>query len=136
MNYDNINEKFRTFDHEYTLEWFDKEFNKYLNIDIYDISFPKDKGYHIWKNDDFDLLIIRLEDLTDVFEKAIKEFVGLDLPLLKNNVGSEKEYASLYREFKKNYTPTPKLIDEMYKSKYTQHFYASKEVTAFREKWI
>ena len=69
-------------------------------------------------------------------EQAIREFLDLPNFNLKNaNIGEQKDYASLYREFKKKAVIPDNYLDEMCASKYFKHFYSKKEITEIRNKW-
>lgn len=71
--------------YNYTLEWFDKEFKEYLNFDIYQHKFDKEKGYETYKHGRFDILCIKLEKLNSVYEKAFLDFLGEKLNLFISN---------------------------------------------------
>ena len=62
----------------YTPTWFDKEFKQFLEIDIYQYKFDSEKGYSIYYSDKFDILLMRLEDLSENFQEAIQNFLGIN----------------------------------------------------------
>jgi hypothetical protein len=84
----------------------------------------------------FDLLLIRVEDLNRCASQAFSEFLGLpELPLINENVGSAKAYASLYKTFKDSVKLPESYIDQMYATKYMRHFYSDREIAAFKKRW-
>ena len=117
-------------------QFFDKEIKGVLNVDVYNEEFPKQKGYIIIKGEIADILVIRLENLNNIANQAFSEFLGIsDFKLSNTNIGSQKDYAPLYSKFKKSIRFPKKYFDDVYNSKYMQHFYTSTEINQFRERW-
>ena len=86
--------------HDLTLRWLDDRLEPVIGIDVYNKPFPFNKGYEIYEDSDFRLLLIRLEDLSSCYEPAVKAFLGIrDCPLVSANIGEEKRYANLYKKF-------------------------------------
>ena len=122
--------------HSVPLEWFDNQFKSLLGIDVYEYPFPKEEGYLRIIKDNVDLLIIKLETSDSVKEKAIKEFLGLkEFKLVRANVGEEKNYQDMYKEFKQNIKLPQSLVDEMCGSKYFNHFYTDVEISKVYSRW-
>ncbi len=87
------------------------------------------------KGDDVNLLILRLESLDDVVGTAIQAFLGLEnFKLTRANQASEKEYQDIYMAFKQELVLPDSYIDEMYTSKFAQHFYTPDEIATFRQR--
>jgi hypothetical protein len=128
---------FERLNHNSPLVFFDNEIKTVFGIDIYSSEFPKSKGYKIYSGEKADLLIIRLEDLNRCIHQALYEFLNLnEINLVNTNIGSEKEYASIYSRFK-NYIILPEsYIDKMYQSKYMLHFYGEEEIRQLKTKWL
>ena len=116
--------------------WFDQQMKPVFDIDVYASSFPHNLGYKIYSsNKNVKLLLIRLEDLDRVASQAMVKFLNIKrFSLIKSNVGAEKAYSALYREFKR--MPLPKsYLEKMYNLKYTRHFYTDQEINKFYETW-
>jgi hypothetical protein len=127
---------FDRFYHFDPMEFFDREIKGILGTDVYLIEFPTSSGYKIYNDEIGDILLLRLENLDGCAQKAFKDFIGIrDMTLLKRNVSSEKKYAALYRKFKETIVFPRSYIDQMYNSKYMQHFYSQKEIEKFRSYW-
>jgi len=93
-------------------------------------------GYRIYRRNNVDLLLIRLENLNQCAAAAFKEFLDIDgFTLIDANVASEKVYAPLYKEMKGRIRLPESYLDAMYQSKYTRHFYSEEEIRRFRERW-
>jgi hypothetical protein len=126
----------KNFVHKDPLVWFDVELNAFLKIDVYAEPFPHEKGYHIYRNEHFRVLLLRLENLNQCISKAMQEFMGLDdFELVNENVSNQKEYANLYRKVKKEIVLPDPYLDEMYGSKMARHFYTPEEIAGFRARW-
>ncbi len=124
------------FDHEHVLQWFEKELQPALGIDVYASEFPKDKGYQIYQGDNCELLLLKLEKLNECADEAFHDFLGIDnFKLVKTNVAESKEYAAAYQQFKEHLLLPDSYLDAMYSSPYMQHFYSPSEIAAFATKW-
>ena len=116
--------------------WFDQQMKPVFDIDVYAYDFRHWQGYEIYpcKNNG-KLLLLRLEDLDRVAQQAMKEFLKIEnFRLIKSNMGMEKQYATLYHDFKKIPLPTA-YLEKMYGTKYTKHFYTNQEIEKFYERW-
>ncbi|WP_371017771.1 putative capsular polysaccharide synthesis family protein [Pseudalkalibacillus sp. JSM 102089] len=120
--------------HNAPLVWFDKEINKVFGIDVYQTPL-NDSNYSIIKHKNVELLILRLENLAE-YERVIGEFLDVKEFSLNNaNVGSNKEYSAKYNEIKKSIEIPENYLNQMYESKYMQHFYSKSEITHYRKKY-
>jgi hypothetical protein len=124
-------------EHDTPLVFFDQQLRSVLSVDVYSSEFPISKGYQIYDGEIADVLVIRLENLSDCAAGALKEFLGIgEFTLINDNVASEKPCAPLYRKFKESITLPESYVDEMYNSKYMRHFYSEEEITSFKNKWV
>lgn len=122
--------------HDRPLRYFDDEVKTVLGIDIFASEFPRQKGYQILKEAHVDSLVIRLDDLDQCAEPAFKEFLAIDdFRLQTTNVGGDKIYAPLYREFKRRIRVPRSYIEQMYASKFARHFYSPEELEQLAGKW-
>lgn len=118
-------------------DWYDTQMQPVFDIDVYAAPFPHHQGYKTYhgKNNSR-LLMLRLEDLNRVGQKAFSDFLNLkQFQLIEANVGEQKEYSDLYREFKKLPLPAS-YLEKMYSSWYARHFYTDDEIHGFYQKWI
>jgi len=122
--------------HNTSLDWFDRQLKPVFDVDVFATPFPEGIGYHIYHSPRADLLLLRLEDLDRVAADAMQTFLGLNGFKIHNaNVGEEKDYAEIYRDFKQAGLPA-EYVDRIYQSKIATHFYAPAELNAFRRKWV
>ena len=118
-------------------DWYDTQMKPVFDIDVYAQPFPHHQGYEIYhgKNNSR-LLMLRLEDLNRVGQKVFSDFLNLkQFRLVEANVGEQKEYSDLYREFKKLPLPAS-YLEKMYSSRHARHFYTDDEIHGFYQKWL
>lgn len=124
------------FNHEYGVRWFDDEFKKTFDIDIYKYNFDKEKGFSFIIERDIQIMVIKMEKLNEL-EKEIGDFLNISEFKLHNvNRGGKKWYADLYNDFKNEFIPTIEYVDMLYETKFMRHFYTKKEIDEFRRKWL
>lgn len=108
-------------------EWFDNEFKPISGVDVYQIDFRADP-FVCFRTPRARFLIYRMETFRANLPTIVSQ---LPLPepikVSDQNLGSDKEYASLYRRFRERFRATPKMIDYYYGSRFFQHFYAGVE---------
>jgi SAM-dependent methyltransferase len=115
--------------------WFDNELKSVFSINVYEVPFNKQRGYQVYQNGRFRLLLIRMEDMDKIIKPAMKEFIGLeDFNLHKDNLSKEKYYAGLYEEFRKIPLPATYVYD-IYSTPGARHFYTENELENFSSYW-
>lgn len=127
----------KEYPHNLPLMWFDVELKKVFNIDVFSTSFPKSKGYKIYKQGLAEILIIKLEYLNQCAKQAFKEFLGVDdWRAVNANEAKNKNYKTVYKDFIEKVCIPKQYIDKMYQSQYAQHFYSKDEIDFFYGKWL
>lgn len=118
------------------LSWYHSNFRLCLGLDVLDHPFDPEVGYQIIDTPAFSVLLLRQESLS-IAPTALAEFFGLDSPLelKRSNVGSQKSYASLYREFLDRARPPAEVVERVYSHPMVRHFYSPAEIEAFRDHW-
>lgn len=135
-----LHKSFSSFDEtdDYACTWFDKEIKDVFNFDIYTYSFDKSLGYHIYRNDQFDILIIRLEDLSRCFNRAMSRFFkndDINFTLENSNRSSEKPYRQIYEKVRTNFKLPVEILDKVYSTRYSKHFYSEDDLEKFKAQW-
>jgi hypothetical protein len=118
-------------------DWYDTQMKPVFDVDVYAQPFPHQQGYEVYHGKNHSrLLLLRLEDLNRVGQKVFSDFLNLkDFELVRANVGEQKEYSDLYRDFKKLPLPAA-YLEKMYSSRYARQFYTDAEINGFYQKWI
>ena len=89
------------------------------------------------KTDNIEILVIRTEDINSKIKDAMREFMNLqEFNVMETNIGNKKSYAQKYKDFKASILLPQSYLEEMYNSKYTQHFYSEEEIENFKTKWL
>ena len=117
--------------------WFENEMQKTFHLDVFDHLFDKDKGYSIIKQENMELLLMKMEKL-DELENVIGSFLGIkDFQLQNDNIGSEKSYRFAIEEYKKIFPISQERLEEIYKkNNYIRHFYSDQECDELYDKWM
>lgn len=116
-------------------EWFHEELEKTTGIDIFRYDFNKEAGYGIIKEDGIEILILVMEKMNQN-AGVIRDFVGREkmenFTLLRQNVGSEKNYRYLYKDVVKSLQIPSRILDFYYKGNPgMDHFYTKEDVERF-----
>ncbi len=121
------------------LSWLDTEIKEHFGIDVFKEEFPHKKGYQIYDNQKGNarLLLMRLEDLSDVFTQATKDFFDDDkgYKLFSSNIGTSKIYKDAYINVKNTITLPEAAVQKIIDSKFVRHFYPDK-IEAIKERWL
>jgi len=121
--------------YDYILNWFDKEFSRYTGIDVYKHAFDQLSGYSIFSDKDYDVLILRMEDLDRSLGVALREFLGIDASSLQDaNRASSRRTSALYEQFRGKISFSKQELEEVYSSKYAKQFYES-DREKLMQKW-
>jgi len=120
------------FDWKWTLDWFEKSFEPFLGINVYNYPFPHEKGWLLIEKDDIRLLILRTEELNSVWEEAGPKLLGQKVKPMGH---TNKTGTTFYDEFKKHGQLPQEIVDTLLDSKLMRHFYTETERKAFRAKW-
>lgn len=118
-------------------QWFESQVRDLFGIDVYASEFPKTRGYQIYEKGNIRMLVIRSEDLNQRGATALREFLGLpNFRLVNDNVGEQKQYAGLYRNFLDVLRLPPEYIKEWNTTRYARHFYTTEELAHSVRRWM
>ncbi len=132
---DYLQERFldtRQGNHDTAETWFENQMYPVFGIDVFAEPFQKEIGYKVYHyGSRVSLLLLRVENLTECGPTVIRDFLGLDeFQLVKINTAADKNYAELYRAFKKK--PLPReYVEKIYSTKFARHFYSEQEIDSF-----
>lgn len=132
-------EKFEEMDrHEsdYELGWFDRSIKVVPGIDVFEHPFDREAGYGRIQQGQADLLILKTELPDSAKEQYLADFLELpDFKLVNTNIGDEKAYADVYKQFKAQIIIPEHILERRANSKYMRHFYTNNEIVAITAKW-
>lgn len=119
------------------IHWFDDQVRDVFGIDVFATPFPHAQGYAMYENERARLLLIRLENLNASVGDAMRAFLGLPhFQLSQKNIGSEKPYGALYREFLAQLRLPREYINATDATRYARHFYNESELAASVARWV
>lgn len=127
---------YKKLDHSYCKDWFDVQCNQGTGINVYEYTFPKEKGHTVISGDATKMLLLNSALNDEIKASLIGNFCGIDAFKLKNtNVTENKKEAGLYFEFK-SYVKFPKTyLESQLESKYARHFFSDEEIASLYRKW-
>lgn len=120
--------------HDRPLTWFDDNIKKHFGIDVY-ASDPRQwhRHLHIRQHKPANTSVT-LDDA--IKEKAIRAFLSFPSFTLNNrNIGTDKEYKKVYKEFVNSIRLPDSYLLKMKESKYFSHFYTDNEMDEITSKF-
>lgn len=124
-------DKFWTLNPNYPLGWFEREFNKSFNFDVYSQPFST-LGWKTYFHQSYHILIMQAELIDSQKQEILRGFTGMrDFQIENHNISSQKWYGNLYKQFKKKLVISEQYLEQMLKSKFTKHFYTSSQIDEF-----
>lgn len=117
-------------------EWYVQEFQRVLDINVYEHPFDREAGYTIINQDGISVLLLKMEKIDDL-EEVIGDFLGeKEFKILRDNVGKEKGYKYAYQNYLDHVMIPRGFYDHYYKENpYMDHFYTEEEKAAFSLRW-
>ena len=133
-----IRNNFSNFDEstDYTCAWFDKEIRDTFGIDVLASDFDQSRGFSNITLDHIKLLLLRMEDLSEMFETAMLEFMGLSIPMIRANESSSKQHFEAYKSLLEKFALPESTGSKILNSRYARHFYPQAARNELREKWM
>lgn len=123
-------------------EWFDRHFEPATGIRIYDHGFDPEKGWQIFRDQNWRVLVLRFEDIGTNHLDALNEFVverygkrSRIKRLWPANLSSDKWYFDVMKEFRQKIKFSDADMDAAYCTPYARYFYTSEELASMRSKW-
>ncbi|MEG4529161.1 putative capsular polysaccharide synthesis family protein [Microcoleus sp. D2_18a_D3] len=124
-------DKFWTLNPNYPLGWFEREFNKSFNFDVYSQPFST-LGWKTYFHHSYHILIMQAELMDSQKQEILRGFTGMrDFEIENHNISSQKWYGNLYKQFKKKLVISEEYLEKMLKSKFTKHFYTASQIDEF-----
>lgn len=127
---------FKELPHEFPLNWFDEEFKRMTNLDVYKGKFDTDKMYRVYQKENLEVLLFRTDLADEKKESLIQNFLALPgFKLTAHNVGAQKNYAKIYAQFKQEIQLPENYLKQMLESKYARYFFSEQEIEKVYYNW-
>lgn len=116
-------------------DWFKDIIEKTLEINVFDYSFDKQKGYTIIEKDNVSIFLYRLDKLSSLKKEIEKFSENSFFVLKKTNQAKDKQYNFAYNKYLKEVKVKQSFFDNLVLSKGMTHFYTEEECKIYKEKW-
>lgn len=125
------------FPHKTHENWLQIEQQEVLNLPFKNYPFDLEKNYQIIENGKNKVLIIKLEAFKQPdYPKIIGDFCEVEHFEFQNaNLTQEKEKYKPYQLFLEQIKIPQHLLNDLYESEFTKHYYTASEIENFRKKW-
>lgn len=140
--------------HLQLLSWFETEFQAALGIDVYRQNFDKQDGFVRFREEPYDVLIMRTELPDSQKGKLVADFVGIRELKISNAAlasetsasnkrrrlppgkpGDQTDYAAKYEALKQHLVIPREYLDAIVDSRYVQHFFTVEQREAMRKRY-
>ena len=129
----------RSYPHFVPLEWYHREFNPTLGINVFDHPFDPELGYTVIEHGRFKILLLRTELTNEEKGQALSKFldrpIEMEVSRKSDKYELKEETNELYRAFKKEVKFRKEFMDYLYSSEYAQHFMDEDETERLRDRW-
>lgn len=118
--------------------WFNNVFLDELGVDVFLSPFDQEKGFTVIKNQQFDILLIRYEDIQSAYKYGVAELFNIEpnsLNLQYANLHSNKKHSEIHKYVKQNLKLTREFCDKAYSTKLIKHFYSPEQIETLIKKW-
>lgn len=118
-----------------TFNWFEREMEPLLGVNPIDEPFDCKAGHALIEAPRADVLVLKLERLSDLIPDVVGPFVGKKLTISRANVGKGKNYAGYYQEVLERFCLTEEECRRVYSHPHIKHFYSPEEIDEFVQQW-
>mgnify|MGYP002266547777 CR=1 FL=1 len=127
-------EKFKqAYKHSLPVTWFDREFGEQLGINVFDHPFDPGKRYiHIQSEN---VILFRVDCPDEIKGRVLSRVLGREIRVQRQNDSANKGYATLYNKVKEKARFTPDFVDDIYSTKFSNHFWSREELNEMSSKW-
>lgn len=104
--------------------WFESELEQVFGVQLYKLNFDYNKRYIIYNKQKISFLLLRMEDLNEIGEKAFFEAFGEKVKMIRKNDSRNKYYHDRYISTKKTLSIEKNILDNIVNSAYYKKFYS------------
>jgi hypothetical protein len=120
---------------DYTFGWFDRQIKAMLDLDVLAEPFDKERGFGLHEGPRVDVLVLKLERLSDLIPTVVSDFVGRELQVTRANDRRQTERGDEYARVKSELLLPAATIERIYGHEWVRHFYTQDEIESFRARW-
>lgn len=121
----------KRYPHGFPAHWFDREFKRFLGINVYDEPFDKVHGSVLT-----DQVLIMRTDLEDAEKgRLLSAALGTEISVPRRNMAENKGYASAYQAVLEAAKFPAPFVNSIYSTPFARHFWTDDELRKFRDRW-
>ena len=118
-----------------SLNWWDQEFKKTMNWDVYAHTFNKKLGVSEYELGDNQIVIMKSSVISSTGFSFLSRKLGVPLTDTKANLSKTKKTARQFQSRIENFRFPEKAFESIVNSKFVRHFYTDHEIEGFQERW-
>lgn len=121
---------------DHHLFWYENEFIKNLELDIFTHPFDTKEKYSLIENIRFPTLVLRTELDDNKKQSLVNSFLNTNNVLItRENTQQQKKFYQTYLAFKKNLSVPQQALERIYTAPYVTHFFSPEEIKELVAKW-
>lgn len=123
--------------HDFPLEWLDREIQDVVGLDVYAHKFPHDVGVQHLSDGAHNLLIMHMRTPDQLKEQSVQQLLGIEhFKITRSHVSEKKPYGSVYKKFLREVEIPEWYVDKMLNSRFARHFFSEDERQKRIEYWL
>ena len=127
----------RTFPHDSSSLWWQREFAPTTGIDIAREGFDAERGWQRYRNGRFDCLVIRSDIADDDKQTALAEWTGMPVSKVeRENANDTQSAPGVYERMKAAVAGERAYVERMLALPAAQMFFNAKQREALADKWL
>jgi hypothetical protein len=118
-----------------SLDWWDQEFKRTMNWDVYAHSFNKNSGISEYEMGENQLVIVKSTVISSSGISFLSKKLGVHLSDTKANLSRTKKAAKQFHSRLEDFKFPKETFESIAKSKFVRHFYTDNEIEGFQRQW-
>jgi len=133
---DYLHEHLESLDYyDYALNWFDRELKEVFDVDVFAYPFNKEAGYAHIESEKAEILVVRLENLSELIPTVVSDFVDRKLEVIPARRRTDSRDGETYRRVKRKLALSPEVCRKIYATPLVRHFYSEHMISKFTNRW-
>ena len=100
----------------------------------YEIPFDNSKMYLTYKFNNINFVVLHF-DYIDKWNDILSELLSRNINILNRNIGDEKDYANMYKQYKNNYKVPAFILDFIKYERNFNYFNTENEIEQYIQYW-
>ena len=118
--------------HNVPISWFDREFRRFLGIDVFSVPFDKKERFAVNST----LILLRNDCSNHTKGAVLSQVFNQPISVSFTHGSDQSPYAKQYEAVKRIARFTPEFLDSLYNTPYAKHFWLPEELASFRLGWL